>query len=968
MAETITKKLEYHNPYALKMKNTGGANAVTSPIASLPYGINGTTIEYLKKDGLAGGGENDVELAINTPERIYINYGKFNSNGTGDASDFSLYTSLESGTGKPRIHGECPVLQLNDAGVKYMTIPSYSPGAGSFTVEILMRLDSVGSAANARILLAEDWNDGNAGYGIVTDADWDRTVFEVEDDSGNRIMANRTIDHTGATWLHLAQVVDRTNKLMSVYENGSLKGVAADISSLVDDITLAGTTTIGKDPDNTSNAAEMDIVYIRIWSDVRTATEISDNMFVVFVSPYGNNLERNYTFEDFDETDFENAQDGTFVGAPTCSNQTHGGIFATALTAAETDGWHHYSWELDNTLGKNLCKAYLYLDGDLFAEIIELFGAPVLVTNTSKYLLHGDGAGAYAEIKCWNEARSQADIKANMFIELDGDETNLNSYYKCDERTGTTLADSSDNSYDGTIDADDAEWVAGCPTAGSGWVDITSDFLPDQGASHFQGSPDTLDLRNRVAVPGKATLVLNNSVTNSASTVGLYSPGHGSIRDGFFHGAGLRFSYTYSGTTRVFWVGRIYDIDPEPEEKGTNYCHIVAYDWIFEASNKNVTGLTVETEKRVDQALETAIEILPIGKRPLSYEFEVGKEVMSYIFDTERDERTKLSGIARRCALTEFGRISMDGGKLVFFNRHHSVTETTVQHDFDDAEPATEFVDTTYPERGLYTRVKVRTHPRKIDADKTTILATLNTEISVGAGATEKITFRYRDPDTAARISSKDLHDDFPEESVDYVAKANEDGTGSDLSSDLTVLKVVESANSIELSIYNSGSQTAYTGGEAGTFQVRGQGMYRFDPAWSEAVASQDLLDKYGDRELEYDIPYGDNPLVGDSYADYILEIVSTPRLDIGGVNFYPEATADLAAAFMDINMGERITCARTTLGLDSDFFIVRLGVEMIGKRLFVSYYVEEAGSSAYCVLDDNTYAELNAEVCRVAF
>lgn len=633
---------------------------------------------------------------------------------------------------------------------------------------------------------------------------------------------------------------------------------------------------------------------------------------------------------------------------------------SVVVTSAQWAGWNHWAFVKDAAAG------YLYIYRN-FA----LFGSEITVNTTAisaptTFSIPASAKGKITELRFWSDVRSQAEIEANVFIQPAVDAAGLVAYYKFEEKTGTTLGDATSNNHDGTIAT--GSWVAGFPNQGSGWEVITADLLPDYGFSHYQGLKDTVDPRNRLAQLGKLNAALNNSVKNSAATKGYYSPEHSSCRDGFKQGAGIRVKYTYSGTTRIWWQGRIYNIDPDPELRGTNITKIEAYDWIFEAAKQFVSGLTVQTDKRGDQAITSVVGIMPLGKRPAEIDLDTGVETNSYMFDTERDERTKIAGVLRRVTLTEFGRVTMSGRKLLFLNRHAQVTETTVQYDFDDAAPGVKFKRTNYPENAIYTRVKAKSHPRKIDALKTTVLATMNNAILIGVGVTEKVIMRYRDPDNVARISAVDLHDSFPEESVDYVAKANEDGTGTDLSSSLTVAIVKESANSVELSIYNGGTQVAYTGGTAGVFQVRGQGMYRFDPILSESVSSQETLDNYGDRELEYDLPYGDNPLTADGYSTYILNQTQVPRLDIDLVEYWPEINAGLAAMFIGGEMAERVTCARSMLGLDDDFFITFMKVDAVGRRIKCSYGVEPAASSAYLKLNDTTYAELGADVARLAF
>ena len=59
--------------------------------------------------------------------------------------------------------------------------------------------------------------------------------------------------------------------------------------------------------------------------------------------------------------------------------------------------------------------------------------------------------GQIDEVRIWSDARSQAEIKANMHTELSGAESNLVAYYNFNEGTGTTVSDMSSNSNNGTM-------------------------------------------------------------------------------------------------------------------------------------------------------------------------------------------------------------------------------------------------------------------------------------------------------------------------------------------------------------------------------------------------------------------------------------------------------------------------------------------------------------------------------------
>lgn len=78
--------------------------------------------------------------------------------------------------------------------------------------------------------------------------------------------------------------------------------------------------------------------------------------------------------------------------------------------------------------------------------------------------------GTIDEVRIWNSARTQADIQDARMIELVGCEPNLLGYWKLNEGSGQTIADSSGNGHNGTlgftsaVGTDDPAWTtSGAP-------------------------------------------------------------------------------------------------------------------------------------------------------------------------------------------------------------------------------------------------------------------------------------------------------------------------------------------------------------------------------------------------------------------------------------------------------------------------------------------------------------------------
>jgi hypothetical protein len=127
-----------------------------------------------------------------------------------------------------------------------------------------------------------------------------------------------------------------------------------------------------------------------------------------------------------------------------------GGTASGIATGNPTDGlWHHlaFTWQRSTVNG-----FVSYLDGVLVAQRDSSATAlPNIAANVYVGSLSGSSefaAGTLDEIRIWNVARSQAQIQANMRLEVDPASTGLLAYYRCNQGIAeadnaglTTLAD-----------------------------------------------------------------------------------------------------------------------------------------------------------------------------------------------------------------------------------------------------------------------------------------------------------------------------------------------------------------------------------------------------------------------------------------------------------------------------------------------------------------------------------------------
>ena len=121
--------------------------------------------------------------------------------------------------------------------------------------------------------------------------------------------------------------------------------------------------------------------------------------------------------------------------------------------------------------------------------------------------------GQIDEVRIWDDARTQAEIKNNMYNELSGSESNLVAYYNMNEASGTTLNDLTSNLNDGTA----------TNMANDDWVS-NSLFAQDY-ALDFDGSDDYVEIADDDALDISNTISISAWIypTNVANKDGLIS-------------------------------------------------------------------------------------------------------------------------------------------------------------------------------------------------------------------------------------------------------------------------------------------------------------------------------------------------------------------------------------------------------------------------------------------------------------
>jgi hypothetical protein len=125
---------------------------------------------------------------------------------------------------------------------------------------------------------------------------------------------------------------------------------------------------------------------------------------------------------------------------------------ATGGPAPSAGGWHHVAGVWDAALG----EARLYVDGALAAT--DAGGATGAVTPSAALFLGKSGTaflkGSLDEVRVWSLARTESDLRRDMYRRLAGGEPLLRAYWRMDDNILQLVVDATTAQHTGTLGAD----------------------------------------------------------------------------------------------------------------------------------------------------------------------------------------------------------------------------------------------------------------------------------------------------------------------------------------------------------------------------------------------------------------------------------------------------------------------------------------------------------------------------------
>lgn len=445
------------------------------------------------------------------------------------------------------------------------------------------------------------------------------------------------------------------------------------------------------------------------------------------------------------------------------------------------------------------------------------------------------------------------------------------------------------------------------------WTSIKDDILTRDSVVYAYGiqSSRPWDL---VATTGTLTFTLNNSATNSAGLVGRYSIGHTNCLSGFTVGIPVRWTLTYDGTTYERFRGHLIQAAVQPGTKLSRGVNVVCADWMDRAA-VDFYGEAATQESKAS-GLVMGVLIDQASFPPPGVSLPTSSTSLTYALDAGQSDRDPILSEAQRIAQSEFGyfyvrRQGTVGGVPTFVPRFSRQTTGTFAATFDDSMVGLQ-VDANQTD--IVNSVRMRVYPPAIDGAATTVLFGLRADSTnrhvIAPGETLILNGPYTDPSNpTARVGGTSMV--TPVATTDYTANTAADGSGTNMTSSLSV-DVSAGANLIRAYITNTSLTTLVY---LTKFQVRGKGLYRYE-AIENVLQDAGSIRQHGLRELTVDMPYAGSLTAATLVADEILALYAQPVTRPTGMQFVANRSTAQMTAALSLDIGDRVAIAETVSGV----------------------------------------------------
>lgn len=454
------------------------------------------------------------------------------------------------------------------------------------------------------------------------------------------------------------------------------------------------------------------------------------------------------------------------------------------------------------------------------------------------------------------------------------------------------------------------------PVGGSVWLDRSADLVLEDGllvrTGNWQNGPD-----DNCGQAGRAEFSLRNDAENLAGALGTYSPGHVNCMAGFARGARIRIKFTYTGevTPVTVFVGKLRHVLPVPGIYGTRRTQCVAFDWFDDLARHEVREVGLQINKGAHELLQAIIDSMPAASQPVATDLDTGIDTFPVAFD-DIGGGVKGLGLAADIYRSERGFLTCRGDGTVRGENRHARALKSVDYTFDGDMTALTVPGDMDRAINLF---RVTIHPKNLGAAPVVLCRQVG-GVLFEPGETKVLWADCVNPDNPQEHIGTDPDEAEPiVAGVDYVGNSAEDGSGSNVTANFSMSTDVF-PGSVKFTITYSGAVAAYLT----TRQQRGIPIYDQNPETLEASSVQ----PYGQQQVEIDMRYQDDRVVGQGVADYLEQQFSTLERQVDVIEFCALVSAERMVQALTRDAGDRVVLSEQVTGLDE------LDVYINGRQL----------------------------------
>ena len=376
------------------------------------------------------------------------------------------------------------------------------------------------------------------------------------------------------------------------------------------------------------------------------------------------------------------------------------------------------------------------------------------------------------------------------------------------------------------------------------------------------------------------------------------------------------------------FVGRIAAIRPASGLFDDQIVEVEVHDWIASLATSELGIREIETNKRADEALTTALTAAIF--QPERIDFDTGLETFLEVFNTDAPN-TSLASFFQKMARNEWGRIYQTGdGTLIFENRTHR--QNIVDPAFALNGEMSEF-DIEYDKAAIRNIIQVIVQTATTDAADITLWS-LPGAPAILSGQTLTFECAYTDPDTEVKISAIDV-DDPPF----YEFGSVQNFTSDDMHADLVVAMEI-GANKAKVFLTNTAATTGYLN----DLQLTGKGIHLNDPILIERRNEDSIYSGIGEQRLVVWLEQITDLGTAENRANELLAEYGAPIGRPIWLSFCASQDPVLAYAALSIEPSTRFAVSESITEANRDYYVERVAFRMDGPYLWVDILASPEG------------------------